>query len=152
MNLYINRKVNHYFVILAKVIKKICERSERAVSLGIKSEWTIWRFTREIFSLPCFLFVPCLQLQQAVAAHHRQFSVLVTLRHPLYSVGSSWSIVLHYQGGLHCQALQSLQVSVGHLLVNHSFGFLWEVGEGFAHLGVNYSVKLSCHLCTGLGM
>ena len=109
------------------------------------------KFSLSVSLLPPFL-VPCREFKKAVAAHHRQFSVLVTLRHPLYCVGSSWSIVLHYQGGLHCQALQSLQVSVGHLVVNHSLGFLREVGEGFAHLGVNYSVKLSCHLCTGLGM
>ena len=81
-------------------------------------------FARAIFSLSGFLLVSCREFKKAVAAHHRQFSVLVTLRHPLYCVGSSWSIVLHYKGGLHCQALQSLQVSVGHLVVNHSFGFL----------------------------
>lgn len=58
-------------------------------------------FARAIFSLLRFLLVPCHKFKKAVAAHHRQFSVLVTLRHPLYCVGSSWSIVLHYQGGLH---------------------------------------------------
>ena len=81
------------------------------------------KFSQSVSLLPPSL-VPCREFKKAVAAHHRQFSVLVTLRHPLYCVGSSWSIVLHYQGGLHCQALQSLQVSVGHLVVNHSFGFL----------------------------
>ena len=80
-------------------------------------------FSQSVSLLPPFL-VSCCEFKKAVAAHHRQFSVLVTLRHPLYCVGSSWSIVLHYQGGLHCQALQFLQVSVGHLVINHSFGFL----------------------------
>ena len=81
-------------------------------------------FARAFFSLSGFILVPCREFKKAVAAHHRQLSVLVTLRHPFDGVHSCGSIVLHYKGGLHCQTLQSLQVSVGHLVVNHSLGFL----------------------------
>ena len=81
-------------------------------------------FARAIFSLVRSLLVPCREFKKAVTAHHRQLSVLVTLRHPFDGVHPCGAVVLHYKGGIYRQGLQSLQVSVGHLLVNHSFGFL----------------------------
>ena len=81
-------------------------------------------FARAIFSLSRFLLVPCREFKKAVAAHHRKFSVLVTLGHPFQCSGSSWAVALQNQCGIYRQGLQSLQVSLGHFLVNHSLGFL----------------------------
>ena len=45
----------------------------------VKKRANLCGFARAIFSLSGFLLVPCREFKKAVAAHHRQFSVLVTL-------------------------------------------------------------------------